>query len=280
LVLRIIQFNSAKPLRRVRLAEDRIHIFQMADTNTVESKDSNCMAQLPEVQSGHDAVVEQPCRDLEPPSDDGCCNRQERDWSEVVVRIRNSDPSGMEELYQVLSKGIRFFLYRQLGPRDLDDKVHDLFVIVAQAIQRGELRHPARLMGFVRTVIRRQVAGHIETAVKERRSHTDLEGTLVLADHHPDPEHGAIEHENDEVARRVLKSINKRDREVLIRFYLNAEGPETICREMRLTETQFRLIKSRAKARYTALCRARFKIPVRRAAGTIPAQDLDQLLSA
>jgi RNA polymerase sigma-70 factor, ECF subfamily len=181
-------------------------------------------------------------------------------WAEVVERIRNGDPSGMTELYQVFSKGVRFFLYRQLGPRDLDDKLHDVFVIVAQAIQRGDLRDPERLMGYVRTVIRRQVAGHIEEAIQERRNHTDLEGTLVLADHHPDPERGAIERQNDELAMRILRSIGKRDREVLTRFYLEEQSPERICREMGLTETQFRLIKSRAKARFGELGKRRFAL--------------------
>jgi RNA polymerase sigma-70 factor, ECF subfamily len=181
-------------------------------------------------------------------------------WAEVVERIRNGDPSGMAELYQVFSKGVRFFLYRQLGPRDLDDKLHDVFVIVAQAIQRGDLRDPERLMGYVRTVIRRQVAGHIEEAIQERRNHTDLDGTLVLADHHPDPERKAIEQQNDELAMRVLRSIAKRDREVLIRFYLDEQTPERICREMGLTETQFRLIKSRAKARFGELGKRRFAL--------------------
>jgi len=268
----------------------------MADTNAVESRNPN-MGQLLETQIGPRADVEQPCRDVEPSGDCSCgpakhlrfdpaavAHAGERGedphWSEVVVRIRNGDASGMEELYQVLSKGVRFSLYRQLGPRDLDDKVHDIFVTVADAIQRGTLRDPARLMGYVRTVMKYQVIGHIEKAVKERRSQADLEGPIVLADHHPDPEHRAIEHENYEVARRVLKSLSKRDREVLIRFYLNEQKPETICREMGLTETQFRLIKSRAKAMYSDRCRARFKLLVRRTAGMIQAQDSRQLLSA
>jgi hypothetical protein len=46
-------------------------------------------------------------------------------------------------------------LCRQLGPQDLDDKVHDTFLIVVQAIRKGELREPERLMGFVHTVVRR-----------------------------------------------------------------------------------------------------------------------------
>ena len=184
----------------------------------------------------------------------------EASWAGVVERIRRGDPTGMEELYQVFSKGVRFFLYRQLGPRDLDDKVHDVFLIVAQSIRKGDLREPERLMGYVRTVVRRQVAAHIEDVVQERRNQTDLEGTLVLSDHKPNPERGAIEHQNEELAMRVLNSIGKRDREVLIRFYLDEQTPEQICQAMKLTETQFWLIKSRAKARFGELGKRRFSL--------------------
>jgi hypothetical protein len=45
-------------------------------------------------------------------------------------------------------------------------------------------------------------------------------------------------------------------REVLIRFYILEQLPEVIQEELGITPTQFRLIKSRAKARFAELCRA------------------------
>jgi RNA polymerase sigma-70 factor (ECF subfamily) len=174
-------------------------------------------------------------------------------WADLVERIRRQDPSGMEELYRIFSKGIRFFICRQLGPRDLDDKIHDVFVIVAQAIQHGDLREPERLMGYVRTVVRRQVAGHIEVAVHNRRNEVDVESGVPLADRGANPEQIAIAREHEDVGNRMLQAISKRDREILTRFYLNEQSQEQICREMHLTETQFRLIKSRAKARFGEL---------------------------
>ena len=179
-------------------------------------------------------------------------------WVDLVQRIRNGDPTGMEELYQVFSKGVRFSLYRQLGARDLDDKLHDLFVAVAQAIQRGDLKDPDRLMGYIRSVLRRQVAGHIEDMIRERRNHAEL--TPDLADHSPDPESGAIEHQNNVLALRILNGITKRDREILIRYYFSEQAPAVICCEMGLTETQFRLMKSRAKARLAELGCRRFSL--------------------
>ena len=183
---------------------------------------------------------------------------QERSWVQLVDRIRAGDPAGMEELYAIFVKGVRFFLWRQLGAQDLDDKVHDVFLIITHAIQKGELREPERLMGYVRTVVRRQVAMHIDSAVQSRRNQQAIDPSVTLSDHRPDPERRAIELENQNVALGMLSGLPKREREVLVRFYLQEQTAEEICRDLNLTETQFRLMKSRAKARYGELGKRRF----------------------
>src|SRR5580704_2184986 len=113
-------------------------------------------------------------------------------WADLVARIRDNDPNGLEELYRVFSVGVRFYLCRQLGPQDLDDRVHDTFLIVAQSIQRGELREPQRLMGYVRTIVRRQVAAQIEVNILNRRHQFDLEWGLAVHDSGSNPEQTAI----------------------------------------------------------------------------------------
>jgi RNA polymerase sigma factor (sigma-70 family) len=175
------------------------------------------------------------------------------EWVDLVDRIRLSETDGMEELYLLFSKGIRFYLCRQLGPQELDDKVHDTFVVVVQAIRRGELREPSRLMGFVRTIVRRQVAAHIDKVVHIRRDQIDLDSTLRLADPDGNPEQKAMFTQRTEMINRVLGELSDRDREILTRFYLLEQDQDQICSEMALTETQFRLLKSRAKARFGEL---------------------------
>jgi RNA polymerase sigma-70 factor, ECF subfamily len=176
-------------------------------------------------------------------------------WVELVDRIRTGKSDGMEELYQLFSKGIRFYLCRQLGPQELDDKVHDTFVVVVLAIRKGELREPERLMGFVRTIVRRQVAAHIDKVVHSRREQIELDSNVKVADPRDNPEESAIFRQRTELIQRVLGELTDRDREILTRFYLHEQGQDQICFEMALTETQFRLLKSRAKARFGELGR-------------------------
>jgi len=140
-----------------------------------------------------------------------------------------------------------------LGPQELDDKVHDTFLVVVQAIRRGELREPQRLMGFVRTIVRRQVAAHIDKVVASRKDQTDLDSNIRVADPRSNPEEAAIFHQRNDIIHRVLAELSQRDREILNRFYLLEQSQDQICLEMTLSETQFRLLKSRAKARFGEL---------------------------
>jgi RNA polymerase sigma-70 factor, ECF subfamily len=195
-------------------------------------------------------------------------------WAELVERIQRGDDAGMTELYAIFAKGIRFFLCRQLGPQELDDKVHDTFLIVVQAIQRGDLREPDRLMGFVRTVVRRQVAAYIDTMVHCRKEELDIELGGRVPDRRHNPEQNMVSRQKIELMKSVLHELCERDREILTRFYLHQQTQEHICDDMDLSDTQFRLLKSRAKARFGELGkkklqqRALMSVFVRTSAGT------------
>jgi len=175
-------------------------------------------------------------------------------WTRLVQRVHDGDPAAMEELYGIFAKGIRYFLLRNLGPEDIDDKVHDCFVIVTQAIRNGELREPERLMGYVRTVVKRQIAGSIDVAVQQRRNRVEFDDTLfTVSDWRDNPENSFMAQQRADIARKVLNGVSKRDREILKRFYVMEQPQEQICVEMGLTYNQFRLLKSRAKARFGEL---------------------------
>jgi RNA polymerase sigma-70 factor (ECF subfamily) len=195
------------------------------------------------------------------------------DWGVLVAQVRAGEDVGMEQLYKLFSRGIRYYLCRQLGPQELEDKVHDTFLIVVNAIKRGDLREPERLMGFVRTVVRRQVAAYIEQAVHTRREQADLETGVTVADRKQNPEQEAMVRQKAELMKSALAALSQRDRDILIRFYLKEQPQEQICREMALTETQFRLLKSRAKAKFGEIGRKKlasnglFSVFVRAQAG-------------
>ncbi len=177
--------------------------------------------------------------------------QQQVDWPALVLRIQVNEEAALEDLYSMFSRGIKFLIVRQLGRQDIDDRVHDTFVIVVQAIQRGDLRDPSRLMGFVRTIVRRQIATFIERNYARRRDELDIDNNPGLRDTQLTPEQAAILKQNASIMEEVLRTCSRRDREILTRFYLLEQSQEQICTEMGLSETQFRLLKSRAKQRFS-----------------------------
>jgi len=180
----------------------------------------------------------------------GAAKHSQVDWTALVAKVQIGDSAGMEQLYAVFSRGMRYCLYRKLGPEHAEDRMHDTFLIVVQAIQRGELREPERLMGFVRTVMQRQVALQIEKTVTSRRKEVGLDIGSAVPLQQPNPEQNSIVKQQAELMKTTLDGLPKRDREILVRFYLREQRPEQICREMSLTETQFRLSKTRAKSKF------------------------------
>lgn len=180
-------------------------------------------------------------------------------WAEVVSRIRGGDEAGVEDLYSALSEGVCTRLFRNVDPQSIEDRLHEILVIVLEAIRGGEVRDPQRLMGFVRTVTRRQVAAHIRSAISERRRFAAIGTREPSAPLDQSPEACTAQQERVTGAKKILRQLNARDREILERFYLREQNTGQICGEMHLTGTQFRLFKSRAIARCSDLIQHKLK---------------------
>ena len=171
-------------------------------------------------------------------------------WAELVERVRQGDQAAVEDLYHFFSRGVRLLLCRELGAEHAGDRVHDIFLTVLEAIRNGSLHSPERLPGFIRTVVRRHIASAIHHASAQRHCRLDIEEQWGLAGPETTPEQQTLHRERVELIRSTLAGLSSRDREILTRFYLYEQSAEEICAGMGLNETQFRLLKSRAKARF------------------------------
>ena len=174
-------------------------------------------------------------------------------WSKLVEEIRSGNQQSVDGLYAAVSHCARARLFRSVDPQAVDDHVQEILMIVLAAIRSGELRDSHCLMGFVRTVTRRRVAVHIRGAMLRRRRMVSIESAEPVSPSRESPEACMALRERIAVAKAVLEKICERDRDILIRFYYDEQAAESICDEMHLTATQFRLYKSRALARCCAM---------------------------
>ncbi len=186
---------------------------------------------------------------------------EEPDWFAIVDGVTQGHEEAFTKLYDALG-GLRGYLRRQMGPNDAEDAFHEVvFDLVAQ-IQQGELRAPRATPRYAYVIARRKVMAHFRLCGAERVVDEDL--TRFVAEN-PTPERIVLGSQHLDIAQQVLRELSPREREVLSRFYLQEQTAERIQSEMRLTTTQFRLIKSRAKAKFATRWDARMN--VKRAAG-------------
>jgi len=174
---------------------------------------------------------------------------------DLVRRVQAGDASGMLDLYEYILAGLRPYLARQLRPQDYRDKIHNIFVDVVVAIQRGQLRDPERLMGFARTIARRKVSVYIDAAASVRRNQVEIGSLFGIASPGATPEQEMVSQEETALVRITLARLAEREAEILSRFYLLEQTETQIRAEMKLTHTQYRLLKWRSKAHFEQMSR-------------------------
>ncbi len=193
----------------------------------------------------------------------------EVDWTDLLHRIQNREIDAVNDLYSLISRGILFLLRRRLPIEEAKDRLHEVFLILIDAIQSGRIADPRAFPGYAVTVAKRQAWMQIRDRSGARECNCD-EGVMerTFADSKDDPYKILAAAEQNKLLHRALESLHPRQREVLRRFYVSEESKEEICAAMNLTETQFRLLKSRAKARFGEVGRDALmrKAPLRKSA--------------
>lgn len=186
--------------------------------------------------------------------------------AEAARGVQIGETRALEEMYRRVLPNLKAFLALRV-PRDMiEDYSHDIFIALIKFIETGSVREPRCLPGIIRTIALR--------IISERRRARHAELPTINSDDLerfvPDPRFDLEiifqRQQQMEVALSTLAMLKAREREVLKRFYLEEQTQEQICRDMGLTETQFRLLKSRAKARFGKLGRKRMRKSLSRVA--------------
>lgn len=167
----------------------------------------------------------------------------------LVSRIRSGDSGAMGELYGAFCDRTLGYLRQRLGDQDVTDLAHDVFLVVVEAIRGNQLHDPARLMGFVRTVLQRKIAAHLSATMRRRNFEQDI-AEYPVVDSGMRADQMVESRERTQIMRQVFKALSQREREILERFYLQEQSVGQIREEMKLTGTNYRVLKSRAKAKF------------------------------
>ncbi len=172
----------------------------------------------------------------------------------LVVGIVAQDAQSVETLFSNYKRGLALFFKSQLRTDDVDDFVSETLIAAWTAVGSGAMRDPAKLNAFIRTIAKRLVFQKIRQRVRARLHEIPINhqqtNSELLRSKDVCPEAAILVAQQKKLIQIVLRSLPKRDRDILRRFYLQEQNAETIQRDMSLTTTQFRLVKNLAKARF------------------------------
>ena len=136
------------------------------------------------------------------------------------------------------------------------DILQDAAVTTLEKLRSGEIAHPENVGGYLYRVALNHLRNHRR---KDRSSESSADALEELRDAEDDPEWERVGRPQwARAARRTLEEMPvARDREVLVRFYLDDEDKEKICRALRLSEEHFNRVIFRARNRFRELLERR-----------------------
>lgn len=178
---------------------------------------------------------------------------------DLAARIRGGSREAEDELFQRYKRGVSVIINRYLSnPTDIEELVHETFIISVKKIRRGEIREPEKLSGFVCGIAKK--LAQVRFRKSQRESLTDIDEMQPAVD----PERGPLEQlllkEQAEIVRQVIGELRmERDRQIITRFYLLDEDKESICASLNLTSAHFNRVIFRALARFKELYEERLR---------------------
>jgi len=149
--------------------------------------------------------------------------------------------------------GLRALILRRVrDPEVAADILQDAAVTTLEKLRRGEIAHPENLGGYLYRVALNHLRNHRR---KDRSAVSSAEALEELPATDDDADWESVRGRQwATAARRMLEEMPVvRDREVLVRFYLDDEDREQICRELQLSEEHFNRVIFRARNRFREL---------------------------
>jgi DNA-directed RNA polymerase specialized sigma24 family protein len=167
--------------------------------------------------------------------------------SALLNGVRDGEPSAAADLYREL-RWVKCSV-QPYARADSEDLFHETYLAVLHGIRNGTLREPTKLPAYAlctahHLVVRRFRKGqHLLEQLGGDGENTPFESTDCS------PEDQVYGNEVRTIAARVLLALRRPEREVVVRSVMYEQPTDHVCREMKLTLTQLRLLKWRAKAR-------------------------------
>lgn len=159
-----------------------------------------------------------------------------------------------------LRDGLLFLLRREVADRALaEDLCNEAFRVLLERLARQPLEDPAKLAAYLAQTARNLATADRRKAARRRTVTGQQQAIEDFADAEPDPSAALQSQTRARAVHQVLKEMSTvRDRQLLVRYYLNDEDKADICRDLNLNKEHFNRVIFRARNRFRVLLDERY----------------------
>jgi RNA polymerase sigma-70 factor, ECF subfamily len=172
----------------------------------------------------------------------------------AVPRAGPADRAQIEALVAEEYVGLRLLLTRRTGDAQVAaDLLNDAICTTWEKWQAGQIAQPEQIAGYVFQVAINHWRNRRRSIAERPEKRADARVLEALPLSEPSQDEGVENHIAARVKDLIRSMGSYRDRAVLVRFYLDEEDRETICRELDMTPAQFAKVIHRARGRLRKL---------------------------
>jgi RNA polymerase sigma-70 factor (ECF subfamily) len=171
----------------------------------------------------------------------------------IARGIRAGDAAAERRLFAQYRSGVVLMLRRRLTDRSFaEDVANDTLSEALRILRERCLEEPDNLAAFVHGIAA-NLARNANRKEARQRTDSDTEAVEATLDVSGDPASLNMRASLARVVRELLSSLPvDRDRQILMRLYLNDDDKEDICRDMSLSREHFDRVVHRARQRMRA----------------------------
>ncbi len=194
----------------------------------------------------------------------------------LVGRIAAGDRLAESRLIEQFRPGIHALARRHCRPGDpaVDDVVQDVICHLLEQLRRDSIKDPRALPAYIRTAV-------VNACTSEYRRRRMRAESVPLDDEvmaTPDSQDPAVAFQNQRVALAIRQLVAempvKRDRELLVRFYLNEADKDRICADLGIDVGHFHRVIYRARERLRTLLIGAGIVPEGETSAPVPTPDI------
>jgi RNA polymerase sigma-70 factor (ECF subfamily) len=174
--------------------------------------------------------------------------------TDLARRIGRGDRSAEQELVERYGRALLYLLKRRTRDPELAlDLRQDAFRIAIEKLRAAELAEPERIAAYLRGIALNLVIGDARKNVR-RQTTADSDAVELIADQGDGPAEEVSREQVRQAVRALLEELPvARDREILIRVYLEDEDKDSICARLGVDSAHFNRVLFRAKQRFREL---------------------------